>query len=124
MGGAGLGELVSIHGAVRRATGRLALSAVPRRIRYLLAAAGLDAVFTMAESHGCAPTRRSRIRRGASRAQALSPEVAERRSGAVYGGAHDAASVAGALANGVEVFEAVGNQGLAVAGQPDRAGTP
>ena len=54
MGGAGLGELVSIHCAVRRATGRLALSAVPGRIRYLLAVAGLDAVFAMADSHNYA----------------------------------------------------------------------
>ena len=55
MGGAGLGELVSIHSAVLRAMGQLALSAVPRRIRYLLAATGLDTVFAMAESHDPAP---------------------------------------------------------------------
>ena len=40
LSGVGLGELVSIYGAVRRATGRLALCAVPRRIRYLLATPG------------------------------------------------------------------------------------
>lgn len=124
LSGVGLGELVSIYGAVRRATGRLALCAVPRRIRYLLATAGLDTVFAIADSHGCDPTAQSRIRPGASRANGLSPEVAESRSSAVYGGAHDASRVAGALADRVQVLEAVGNQGLGIAGQPDRARTP
>ena len=45
LGASGLGELVGIHGAVRRAGGQLALAAVPGRIRYLLAATGLEAVF-------------------------------------------------------------------------------
>ena len=124
LGGAGLGELVSIYGAVRHAAGRLALSAVPRRIRYLLAATGLDTVFEMADSRGCTPSGQSRIPPSAPRAQGLQPEVAQSRSGTVYGSAHDAAGVAGTLADRVQVFEAVGNEGLAVAGQPDRARTP
>ena len=55
LGGAGLGELVSIYAAVRRATGRLVLTRVPRRIRYLLAASGLDAVFATASPPDRAP---------------------------------------------------------------------
>lgn len=66
MGGAGVGELVSIHGAVRRATGQLALSTVPGRIRYLLAATGLDAVFNMVDSHDDAPT--TQVRRATGQA--------------------------------------------------------
>ena len=46
LGAAGLGELVGIYGAVQRASGRLALTAVPGRVRYLLAATGLDALLT------------------------------------------------------------------------------
>lgn len=112
LGGAGLGELVSIYAAVRRAAGRLGLSAVPGRIRYLLAAAGLDAVFTMADSYDSAAT--------ASPPQSLSSQVAQGRSSAVYGGTHDATGVPRALADRVQVCEAVGNQGLAVAGQAER----
>ena len=38
MGAAGLGALVKIHGTVRTFKGRLTLSAVPYRVRYLLTA--------------------------------------------------------------------------------------
>ena len=46
IGATGLGELVGIYGAVQRAAGRIALTAVPGRVRHLLAASGLDVLLT------------------------------------------------------------------------------
>lgn len=50
LGCTGLGELISVHGVVRRLGGHLTLSTVPGRIRGLLAAANLESVFDTAES--------------------------------------------------------------------------
>ena len=50
MNAAGLGELVSINGAVRAFKGQLSLSAVPGRLRYLLAVTGLAPFFETLES--------------------------------------------------------------------------
>jgi len=57
LGAAGVGELLSIRASVRRATGQLTLSALPGRIRYLLAVAGLDTVFAAVDR----ATRRVRV---------------------------------------------------------------
>ena len=50
MGAAGLGELVSVCGAVRRLKGQLRLAVVPGRVRYLLAVAGLAPFFETLDS--------------------------------------------------------------------------
>ncbi len=50
MGAEGLGELVKINSAVRACNGRLTLSAVPHRIRYLLAATNLAPLFETVDS--------------------------------------------------------------------------
>ena len=50
MGAAGLGELVKICAMVRACHTRLALSAVPHHIRYLLAVTNLSSLFETVES--------------------------------------------------------------------------
>ena len=50
LGRTGLGELISVHGVVRRLGGHLTLSTVPGRIRGLLAAVNLESVFDTAKS--------------------------------------------------------------------------
>ena len=50
MGAAGLGQLVKIHGVVQAFKGQLTLSAVPHRIRYLLAATNLAPFFETVDS--------------------------------------------------------------------------
>jgi anti-anti-sigma factor len=50
MGAAGLGELVKIFSVVRACDAQLTLSAVPHRIRYLLAATNLEPLFETVDS--------------------------------------------------------------------------
>ena len=50
MGAAGLGELVNIFSVVRTFQAQLTLSAVPHRIRYLLAATNLEPLFETVDS--------------------------------------------------------------------------
>ena len=50
MDAAGLGELVNINGAVRAFKGQLRLSAVPGRLRHLLAVTGLAPFFETLDS--------------------------------------------------------------------------
>ena len=50
MGAAGLGELIKIYSAVRMAGGHMALSTVPGRLRFLLAATRLESAFDVFES--------------------------------------------------------------------------
>ena len=50
MGVEGLGELVKINSVVQAYNGRLTLSAVPHRIRYLLAATNLAPLFETVDS--------------------------------------------------------------------------
>ena len=50
MGAAGLGELIKICAVVRARHARLALSAVPHHIRYLLAVTNLSSIFETVDS--------------------------------------------------------------------------